>query len=152
MESELLKIWNKNQKLNLILLNAIPEEGMHLSVNPRGGGSVEYQFKHLYNIRFWKLEAFHKKSITDLGTVKKEEILSKEDLKDLLEITSEKIIELIHLLCTGEKKLNRTPMDLVAYFLNHEAHHRGNILLTLKLAGVKIPKEVKFELWDWGKL
>jgi uncharacterized damage-inducible protein DinB len=152
MENELLKIWHKNHKQNIILLEAISEENLHKTANPKGSGSAEYQLKHLYNVRFWKLEALDKKSVEGFNSLKKEEVLDKETLKDLLEITNEKIITLIHKMCDDERKINKSPLDLVAYFINHEAHHRGNILLNLKLSGVKIAQETKYQLWDWNKL
>ncbi|MCY7311772.1 MAG: hypothetical protein LH619_13430 [Chitinophagaceae bacterium] len=33
---------------------------------------------------------------------------------------------------------------------NHESHHRGNIQLTLKQSGEKIPDAVKSGWWEWG--
>ena len=37
------------------------------------------------------------------------------------------------------------------YITSHESHYRGNMLLTLKQAGEKIPDKIKWELWEWGK-
>ena len=40
---------------------------------------------------------------------------------------------------------------MLGYFIAHESHHRGSILLTLKQCGEKIPDAVKWGLWEWGK-
>jgi uncharacterized damage-inducible protein DinB len=40
---------------------------------------------------------------------------------------------------------------MLGYFISHESHHRGSILLTLKQCGEKIPDAVKWGLWEWGK-
>ena len=40
-------------------------------------------------------------------------------------------------------------IPFITYLIAHEAHHRGNMLLTLKLSGEKIEDKVKFGLWEW---
>lgn len=39
----------------------------------------------------------------------------------------------------------------LGYFILPESHHRGNMILTLKQSGEKIPDSVEWELWEWGK-
>ena len=40
---------------------------------------------------------------------------------------------------------------MLGYFISHESHHRGSIMLTLKQSGERIPDTVKWGLWEWGK-
>ena len=39
----------------------------------------------------------------------------------------------------------------LAYFVAHESHHRGSILLTLKQCGHMPPKNVVYGLWGWDQ-
>jgi len=42
-------------------------------------------------------------------------------------------------------------IPMLGYFVSYESHHRGNILLSLKQSGEKIPDALKWGLWEWGK-
>jgi uncharacterized damage-inducible protein DinB len=43
-------------------------------------------------------------------------------------------------------------MRLLAYFVAHESHHRGNILLMLKQCGHRIDSGASYAIWDWDKM
>ena len=41
----------------------------------------------------------------------------------------------------------------LAYFVAHESHHRGNILLTLKECGHNLDKDARYAIWGmWDKV
>jgi uncharacterized damage-inducible protein DinB len=43
------------------------------------------------------------------------------------------------------------PATFLAYLVAHEAHHRGLAIVALRAAGHRLPTEVVYGLWDWGK-
>ncbi len=40
----------------------------------------------------------------------------------------------------------------LGYFIAHESHHRGNILLTLKECGHKLDQKEQYAIWDWDRI
>ncbi len=56
---------------------------------------------------------------------------------------------------TGDGKLRAFKKGVVtalSYFISHESHHRGNILLTLKECGHNPDKAVRYKIWDWDRI
>ena len=46
------------------------------------------------------------------------------------------------------------PLDVghvLAYFVAHEAHHRGQIVMTARALGQRLPSEVTNGLWQWTR-
>ena len=51
----------------------------------------------------------------------------------------------------GEVKgFRRGVVVLLGYFISHEGHHRGTILLTLKQCGLKLTDDLKYGIWEWN--
>jgi uncharacterized damage-inducible protein DinB len=46
------------------------------------------------------------------------------------------------------------PLDVghvLAYFVAHEGHHRGQIVMLARQVGYRLPGEVTAGLWQWSK-
>jgi len=43
-------------------------------------------------------------------------------------------------------------LEMLAYMLSHEAHHRGQVCMLAHQLGLPLPKEVAYGLWNWEKL
>ena len=155
IEKQILETWYINHRTNLKLLNSITEESLGFTTSKRGGGTVGHQLAHMYNVRYWKLERFDKALISDLATVKATDEKSISMLIDCHEITAELIGKVLKDGIENDgrvKGFKRGLVPMLGYFIHHEAHHRGNILLTLKLCGFKLPDELKYGIWEWNKI
>lgn len=155
IEEQIIETWYINHRTNLMLINALTEEALDFTTSKRGGGTVGHQLAHMYNVRFWKLEKYDKSLITELTTITAEDIKTLSMLKDCHTISADLIGKILEsgIGKNGEiKGFKRGVVPLLGYFISHEGHHRGNILLTLKQCGFKITDDLKYGIWEWNKI
>lgn len=155
IEQQIIDTWFINHRTNLKILDALTEDALVLTTSKRGGGTVAHQFAHMYNVRFWKLEKLNKALVKGLNTIKAEDTKTSKMLKECHQTSAELIAEVLKsgIENGGDVKGNkRGVVPLLGYFIHHEAHHRGNILLTLKLCNYKVTDEIKWGIWDWNKI
>lgn len=153
MKEQLLETWQINQRMNLLLFSNISDEGFQKTLSNRGGRTIFQQWIHIHNVRIQWLEICSR-DISPGNVLSKDMPFDKTLLVTALEGSSEGISRL--LLRGWEnagivKGFKKGVIPLLGYFISHESHHRGNMLLTLKQLGEKIPDTVKWELWEWGK-
>lgn len=52
----------------------------------------------------------------------------------------------------GPRGFKKGLVTSIAYFIAHESHHRGSILLTLKQCGHPVDQESRYAIWDWDRM
>ncbi|MBE2280584.1 MAG: hypothetical protein IAE91_09345 [Ignavibacteriaceae bacterium] len=155
MKNQIIEAWLTNNRINLMLLDAIPDEGLECTLSKRGGRTVKLQFSHLHNVRLYRLQNYAKNFLNGLTEIDKDINFEREFLKSNLENSANAISDWVSYSIDNEeciKGFKKGAFNMIAYFIAHEAHHRGNILLTLKQSGVKISQEIKYGIWDWNKI
>ncbi|HEY6062066.1 MAG TPA: DinB family protein [Chitinophagaceae bacterium] len=160
MKDQLLETWQINNRMNLLLMDHITDAGMQKSLSTRGGRTVYLQFVHIHNVRMQWLEICAKDIFSAANGGKKYKVLDKEaafDRRALRKAFEHSAKGIEDLLARGwddggqVKGFKKGILPMLGYFISHESHHRGNILLTLKQCGEKISEPVKWGLWEWGK-
>jgi uncharacterized damage-inducible protein DinB len=152
---ELRQAWRTNNRINLLLIDHISDEGMLSTLSTRGGRNVARQFAHLHNVRVWHLERRRSKDLA-AGLEKFDGKVSppKSALRQALSDSCEAVERFLVDLLTGEndrRGFKRGIFTTLAYFIAHESHHRGSILLTLKQCGHGVDKPVAYGIWDWDR-
>ncbi len=153
--TQLIETWQTNNRINLFLIGKIDTAGMKSSLSKRGGRSVTRQFAHLHNNRVWQLERRAKDLAKGLHKFETTDEPDKRTLKKHLNQSAKRFETYWTDAVTGDVKracFKKGVIAYLAYFIAHEAHHRGNILLTLKESGHNLDQDTKYAVWNWDKI
>ncbi|KAB2908548.1 MAG: DinB family protein [Ignavibacteriales bacterium] len=142
--------WDNANSVTISLLKVIPEH--YLSVKPSyGGRSVGAQFAHINNVRAQWLEAIGGGLAGGLIRLQKDDYTYKTKISEALLISADRIGELIDKSIRGDMKVKGYPKGInsfLFYLVSHEAHHRAQIITTLKAAHLGLDPKFLFGLWD----
>jgi uncharacterized damage-inducible protein DinB len=143
--------WLLNNRVTLMLLDALSDEQLAFTNNPRARNIAD-QLAHLHNVRCMWLAVSAPAAAK--GLEKLEKGTTKAALKSALETSARAMAD-----CIAEaeksgkmKGYKRGPTAFFGYALAHEAHHRGQIILHLKYAKMPVDRMLGFGLWEWEKL
>jgi len=151
----IVEAWRTNHRINRKLLGTISDEGLRCTLSSRGGRDVCRQLAHLHNVRVWHLEKRAKALAKGARTFATKEEPTRDELLDALDDSAGRIEELFRRVCEGKpgaKAFKRGVVQYLAYFVAHESHHRGNILLTLKQCGHPVDQDTRYAIWDWDRI
>jgi uncharacterized damage-inducible protein DinB len=152
MEAELVETWQINHRINLYLLDAIAPEALP-SVPLAKGRSVAQQFAHVHAVRLMWLKAAAPELLAGLEKVETDSALGKPVLREALTKSGAAIDALLRKGLENKGRIKGFKPHAVAflgYLIAHEAHHRGQINMTLKQAGHPLDKKTSYGLWEWG--
>jgi uncharacterized damage-inducible protein DinB len=144
---DLLDAWRKNNAINHALLALCPDETFEFK--PGKGKTIRSNFVHIVGIRrAWVEESMRAQAAKipklDWKTATRAEIESALDVsRDLCADFLRKIEE------TG-KPARWTAISHFGYMVAHEAHHRSQIEIALRLNGAEPEDAALYALWNWS--
>jgi uncharacterized damage-inducible protein DinB len=154
MKEQLIDAWRINNKMNLLFIDNVNDEGMQKTLSTRAGRTVYRQLVHVHNVRLTWMEVAAKDIFKKYKQLDKEVAYDKNLLRKSFEesgIAIEELIERSWKEGGKVKGFKKGLIPMIGYFIAHEAHHRGHAMLTLKQSGVHLPDVLKWGLWEWNK-
>ena len=151
---QLLEAWHTNNRINLMLIDGISDEGLRASLSSRGGRDVARQFAHLHNVRIYQMARRARDLAEGLDKFESKYSPTRDELKEALNASADTIATFLTDVLEGKPKrraMRKGFFTTFAYFIAHESHHRGGIVLTLKQSGHMPAKEVVYGIWGWDQ-
>ena len=158
----LLGAWRTNNRVTVFLVEHLPDELWEAAVPGAPRRTVRMIAGHIHNARCMWLKTLGKEhGIKPPRAVNRYNVGPRE-LIAALEQSSRGILSLLTLgfdrggtiPASSSYIWRNLPLDVghvLTYFVAHEGHHRGQIVMLARQLGYRLPIEVTGGLWQWSK-
>jgi uncharacterized damage-inducible protein DinB len=158
-ESDLIAAWRTNNRVTVYLIEQLPPELWSMNVPGSPRRTVRMLAAHIHNARCSWIKMIGERHGVGVPRSVDGRTVRPSELKRALERSSRGMIELIRLGLSRDGAIppaawQNFPTDLVhflSYFVAHEAHHRGQLVMLARQLGHRLPMEVTAGLWQWKK-
>lgn len=147
--SDWLDVWRVNDLQNHALLSFVGDGDFDLK--PGKGKTIRSNYVHLIGVRRSWIEVRSASAARALPKLDWK-TANREEIVQGLVATNAKMLELFERMAANQKSGKWTFSMFFAYCIAHEAHHRSQIEIALRLGG-KEPSDLDlYSLWDWPKV
>jgi uncharacterized damage-inducible protein DinB len=155
----LIAAWHTSHRVTMYLLENLPAELWSRSVPGVPRRTLRMIAAHIHNARCMWIKMLRGRHRIAVPRPVDGRTVGPAELRSALSRSSEGITQLIRLGAAHGGEVPRAawqnfPTDLVhflSYFVAHEAHHRGQLVMLARQLGHRLPLVVRAGLWQWNK-
>jgi uncharacterized damage-inducible protein DinB len=159
----ILHAWMTNNRVTVFLVEHLTAELWEAKVPGAPRRSVRALAGHIHNARCMWIKTLGKEhGIAVPRSVDRHKVKPK-DLIPALQRSGTGILNLLEFGCDQGGSIpgsssyvwRNLPLDVghvLTYFVAHEGHHRGQIVMLARQLGHRLPAEVTAGLWQWSRL
>jgi uncharacterized damage-inducible protein DinB len=160
--ASLLTSWRTNSRVTAYLVEHLPIELWSASLPAAPRRTVRMVVAHLHNARSMWLKTLGREhgilapALVDRRKVTRRELLSAlrrsgQGIESLLELGLHNGGRVPPSKAYVWRNLDLDVGHVLTYFVAHEGHHRGQIVLLARDLGHPLPREVLNGLWQWNR-
>jgi len=161
-QNMLLAAWRTNNRVTIFLIEHLPHDLWEAKVPGAPRRSVRIIAGHIHNVRCMWIKTLGKEHGIVVPQVVNRHKVEPKQLIAALGKSSRGIIDLLKLgfdrggsIPVSSSYIWRNlPLDVghvLTYFVAHEGHHRGQIVMLARQLGHRLPVEVTGGLWHFSK-
>jgi uncharacterized damage-inducible protein DinB len=158
----LLSAWRTNNRVTVFLIEHLPQDLWGAKVPGEPRRTVRMIAGHIHNARCMWIKTLGKEFGIAVPRAVNRHKVGPTELIPALGQSSRGIISLLTLGCdrggvipaSSAYTWRNLPLDVghvLTYFVAHEGHHRGQIVMVARQLGYRLPVEITGGLWQWSK-
>jgi len=158
----LLAPWRTNNRVTVYLVEHLPLELWGATTPGAPRRTVRMIAGHIHNARCMWIKTLGKEHGIAVPRAVDRYKVGPKELIPALSQSSRGIIRLLTLGCerggmiptSSSYTWRNLPLDVghvLTYFVAHEGHHRGQIVMLARQVGYRLPAEITGGLWQWSK-
>lgn len=161
-QDKLLAAWRTSNRVTIFLIEHLPQDLWEATVPGAPRRTVRMIAGHIHNARCMWIKTLGKEFGIEVPRAVNRHKIGPKELIRALGYSSRGIISLLALgfdrggtiPASSSYTWRNLPLDVahvLTYFVAHEGHHRGQIVMLARQLGHRLPVEVTGGLWHWSK-
>jgi uncharacterized damage-inducible protein DinB len=150
LEEEVLERFAHAGGVTEYLVSVLPQRLWHQEAER--GRTIAAMVTHVHGVRrtFAKmgggpaLAALDRKTVTPAA--------ARKALREVNDVLTDQFRKAIAARATRVKGTPRRAVDMMFYLTQHDAHHRGQIMMRVRELGHEFPGDVIMRVWGWKKM
>ena len=162
LRDSILGAWATNDRVTTFMVENLPADLWNAAIPSTPRRSIRMLAAHVHNVRCaWIKTLGRPHGIAVPASVDRHRV-SRPELARALKRSGRGIAGLLAFAVEHDGRIPPTPAyvwrnlpldvgHLLAYFVAHEGHHRGQIVLAARQLGHRLPSDVTDGLWQWTR-